>query len=230
MYIVKPPKIKWETNALNHIKKKIEYILKSNNKCSIMLTGGTTATFLYKSWKNNFLNISGNIEIYFTDERCVPNTSKESNYFNVMKNLYDNSPPQNHKIFPIISNNSNEINLAEKYDKTLPDHIDILILSLGDDGHIASLFKNFKSYKADTKKIINVQAPVDPKSRITITNNVLKKAKNKYLFIKDEKKANILNNALSDNKYFDYMSVRLLKDAIVFTSNIAYKQIKQTVE
>ena len=228
MNIIKPPNTKWELNALKHINKKIEYIIKKNNKCTIMLTGGTTASFLYRSWKKYFIDIRGNIEIYFTDERCVSNLSKQSNYFNVINNLYGNNPPLNHKIFPII-NNQNEKDYANEYDKKVPDKIDILILSLGEDGHIASLFKNYKTYKVGTRKVINVKAPIYPKYRVTITNNVIKSAKNKYIFVKNVAKAKILNDALSDNKYYDYMSVRLLKGATVFASNLAYKKITQVV-
>jgi 6-phosphogluconolactonase len=225
MKIVYSNSSEWEINALRIIQKKINEIIEKNKKCKLMLTGGSTASSIYKVWSNDFMLTKGDIEVYLTDERLVPISDKRNNYSSIINKLYQGNPPMNHRLFPVIRDSLDSVKISNYYNKIVPNYIDILMLSLGEDGHIASLFKNYNPSKFLSDKVISINAPFEPKARITITHNVLNNAHNTYLFVKGEKKAKIFKKVISNNKKYKYMSAKLLKNPIVFLDKIAYKII-----
>ena len=229
MKIIYPDSNEWEISAFNIIENKIKEIIQKKDKCKIMLTGGSTAASIYKVWSDDFINILGNIEIYLTDERCVPATDKRSNYLNVVNNLYQGSPPINHKLFPMLVNNLEGSHIAKAYNKKVPNYIDILMVSLGEDGHIASLFKDYNPSSILFEKIIAVDAPVEPKHRSTITHKVLNNCNNTYLFVKGEHKAEIFKKVISNDKKYKYMSAKLLKNPVVFLDKTAYNILQKSM-
>ena len=66
MKIVYSNSSEWEINALRIIQKKINEIIEKNKKCKLMLTGGSTASSIYKVWSNDFMLTKGDIEVYLT--------------------------------------------------------------------------------------------------------------------------------------------------------------------
>ena len=102
---------------------------------------------------------------------------------------------------------SNEI---ERYSKILPDSIDLIILSVGEDGHIASLFPNNFSMKNNFKLMQVLNAPKFPKRRISITPEVIINAKKIILMAEGKIKGKILAKALLDVNNYIALPVRLV--------------------
>ena len=107
-----------------------------------MLTGGSTAKRLYAYWSDTKFLEQRKIDYYFGDERCVPTDQPDSNYCMVQQTISQERVPKGGRIFRM-DVEMNDLEMAsKKYENLLPESIDILLLSVGSDGHIASLFPN----------------------------------------------------------------------------------------
>lgn len=146
------------------------------------------------------------IHIFMVDERLVPIASVESNFnvinrsFSVISekiNLHPFNYDDNYTDYGI-SHYKDEIkNLGGKYD--------IILLSSGEDGHIASLFPKHPSIFSDEEYYILVEnSPKPPEKRMSITKNFLKKSNIAILLFSGEEKKKALQNFVNDKiKYTD---------------------------
>lgn len=105
---------------------------------SIVLTGGTSVARAYVAAARAAPDWSA-VSVWWSDERCVPPTDDRSNFRLAERTLFDHLTelPQIHRI-------EGELpapQAAEAYDRALEGvELDLLLLGLGPDGHIASLF------------------------------------------------------------------------------------------
>ena len=106
-----------------------------------MLTGGGSAARLYKAWRDlpAFQQMIG-VSFYFGDERCVPPDHEESNFGMVIQVLFPQGVPTGCSVFRMEADATNLETAAQRYADLLPDSIDVILLGVGEDGHIASLF------------------------------------------------------------------------------------------
>ena len=92
-----------------------------------------------------------------------------------------------------------------RYSSLLPDEIDILLLSMGEDGHIASLFPNSVALCETKRRVVTVLAPKPPCRRLTITPAVILAAKNVYVLAVGAEKRLKYEEAMRDPS--DIMSI-----------------------
>ena len=105
---------------------------------------------------------------------------------------------------------------ARNYEKKLPANLDVLLLTVGLDGHIASLFKNNINKK--TKNNVSFVKRKDF-SRITLTLKCLNNTKSIFLWAPGKKKSNIVNKILHDKKFKYPASFLKSKNNFLFHSN-----------
>jgi 6-phosphogluconolactonase len=146
---------------------------------SIVLTGGKSAISLYKILSKSESNWN-KWHIYISDERSLPAGHKDRNDKEINKIWLDNSTIPKKNIHFIKA----ELGLFEarlKYENTLRkiDKFDIVLLSVGEDGHIASLFPNHV-YPEKQMVVVERSSPKPPKERISISYQRLNKAH--YIF------------------------------------------------
>jgi len=189
----------WAKNVATVIQESIESILNGNGKCSILLTGGRTAEMVYKEWAKlpTFLTMEG-ASFYFGDERCVPMDSPLSNYSMVVRTLFAKKKDSLTSIFRIEGEDLFFAGAAKKYEDLLPIEIDVLLLTAGDDGHIASLFPNDQALFDRVNRVVPVVASKDPVNRITITPLAISQSKNIFVLAPGEEKVNILLSLLKN--------------------------------
>ena len=129
-------------NIIDYLTKFIEDCNRGAQKKSIMLTGGRSAKFLYKSFHNLNKNKEiKNIDFFLTDERHVLPESHESNQKLVEENFISGLDlSKKSHFYTFDTNKDNHELICNSYESLLPKSIDLMILSMGEDGHIASLF------------------------------------------------------------------------------------------
>ena len=162
--------------------------VKEVGTCAVMLTGGRSAECLYKRWARlSEFHLLKNVDFYFTDERCVPPDSADSNYGMAMRTLFDRGVPSGCRVYRMEAE-KNDLDFASfQYSQLLPLTIDVLLISAGDDGHIASLFPRSKSL-TEFQRLIMPASNVTCQ-RLTITPRVIKEARKVFvLAIGPEKK------------------------------------------
>ena len=145
------------------------------------MTAGGNAEDLYNYWRYTdlFKNIS-DVNFYLTDERLVAIDSLDSNHNMIMRSLFESGLPNNCNFIGCKTNLIDGRRAADFYNRIVPEIIDILIISVADDGHIASLFQgDIRSFES-VDKIIDVSSNHSRFKRITITPQYLNGAN--YIF------------------------------------------------
>lgn len=190
----------WSKKSSKTIFKYCQSIKKKN--ISIILTGGRSAKLLYKYLYKYFDKSKKKISFYLSDERL---NSKKLNSSMIEKFFINKLKVLNYNFFKILDSKSLTKSLMN-YSIILPPKPDLTILSVGDDGHIASLFpnNNFLDNKLKIKKIYNNSLTI--KNRVTITSKVILSSKKIFVLCPTLKKKKIFiklqkNNFKYDKKY-----------------------------
>jgi 6-phosphogluconolactonase len=123
--------------------------------------------------------------VFFADERCVPGPNAESNYAMAAGALLSHVPiakRNEHRLAGELDAES----AARTYEKELrkecpPEEaaFDVLLLNVGEDGSIASLFPGSAALQENTRWVLPVRAPATETTaeRITLTLPILNRAR-----------------------------------------------------
>lgn len=156
--------------------------IKINCKCSLMLTGGNTAKLLYRHLAVSQPWDHREVKYYFGDERCVSPDHPDSNSCMVRQTLFSEGISDG-CAFTIMEGDAADREAAAKnYDQLLSESIDILLLSVGPEGRIASLFPGNSALQQKTRSVVSVVGPKPPPERLTITPNEIYSVKSICLF------------------------------------------------
>lgn len=220
--MIKPPVIYldpavWAKTAATQIMVAITQTIEAQGGCSVILTGGRSAAHLYQAWAAlaDFDQLR-NVHFYFGDERCVPPDHPESNYGLAMRTLFQRGVPQDCKVTRIHAERPDREAAAEEYAEKLPNRPGIMLLSVGEDGHIASLFPHSPALLESHRRVVHVHAPKLPMERLTVTPLVIAQAKQVFVLAIGSEKAAVMRQAQTvPNDIFE-LPARLVLNATWF--------------
>ena len=166
-----------------------------------MLTGGKTAKEIYKYWaaSSTFRKLS-NIDFFLTDERCVSIESTMSNAGMIRNTLFSNGIPTGCNFYAPIQSDIDINGQVLRYENKIPREIDVIILSVGEDGHIASIFPGEKAFLENKRYFIESSSPIPPLSRVTLTYPAILNARKIYILAVTDSKKKLLK-LVKKNKY-----------------------------
>ncbi|KAG4382805.1 hypothetical protein AAZX31_14G151500 [Glycine max] len=194
---------------------------------TVVLSGGSLIKYLRKLLEPPYID---SIEwskwhVFWVDERVVPKDNLDSNY----KLAYDGFlskvtiPPVN--VYAIDDALAAD-GAADVYETTLKRLVksnvidtstrgfpkfDLMLLGMGPDGHVASLFPGHPLLKEDKKWVTFIRdSPKPPPERITFTIPVINSSSNIAMVVTGEGKANAVNSALEDHEKTDKLPVELV--------------------
>ena len=167
----------WGKGAAGVLSDHINKVLSLKKKCSVFLTGGRGAARIYPFLATALKECKDEISFYLGDERCVAANHPDSNYGMILKTLFHDGIGNGWKLYKMYDAADDPETAATKYEKIIPEEADILILGLGDDGHVASLFPQQSWTNENDRKVIPAISPVNMQQRITITKTVIGRAK-----------------------------------------------------
>jgi 6-phosphogluconolactonase len=160
---------------------------------TIVLTGGSTIGHAYEraaesaDWSAS--------KVWWGDERCVPPDDERSNYGLAKRTLLDRleAQPEVHRI-------RGELDPAEaaaEYEREIDGlEISLLLLGLGPDGHVASLFPGSPQLEERTRLVTSGPAGLEPfVDRITLTLPVLLSAPRTWFLVTGSAKADVVARA-----------------------------------
>jgi 6-phosphogluconolactonase len=163
---------------------------------TIALTGGSTAAKAYEQaasleWSRDWSATS----VWWSDERCVPPDDERSNYGLAKRTLFDRLEfrPEVHRIRGELPASA----ASEEYEAALREvSIDLLLLGLGRDGHVASLFPGSPQLLERERLVTNGPAGLEPfVERVTMTLPALLSAQRIVFLITGADKASAVARA-----------------------------------
>jgi 6-phosphogluconolactonase len=127
----------------------------------IALTGGSTPTHAYE--------LAAELEpewtdagVWWGDERCVPPEDERSNFGLAKRTLLDNLERQPGRVHRI-RGADRPAEAAAAYDRELRGMtLDLVLLGLGPDGHVASLFPDAPGLDETERLVIPAEPELDP--------------------------------------------------------------------
>ena len=156
----------------------------------IALTGGTIAAAAYALIDAEAVDWTA-VEFWFGDERFVPEGHPDRNDQQARDAFLDRVGAT---AIHAVAGNDCSLSAAEAantYAATLPDQpFDLVLLGVGPDGHVASLFPGFAQLNEVDRDCVEVfDAPKPPAVRITLTYPALNYAEAVWLLVSGEEKA-----------------------------------------
>ncbi|MGH7579802.1 MAG: 6-phosphogluconolactonase [Gemmatimonadales bacterium] len=166
------------SQAAQRVAREIRRVLQSKDRCALALSGGATPQPVYQllaaalpgpeTWSR--------VDLYFADERCVPPDHPASNFGMVRESLLDRALIPPGQVHRMEGERPDPDDAAAAYEAILPVRLDLLLLGLGEDGHIASLFPGARSLTETRRRVLAVVGPKPPRERLTITPPVIRDA------------------------------------------------------
>jgi 6-phosphogluconolactonase len=154
----------------------------------IALTGGSTPRRAYELAAQREQDWS-RAGAWWGDERCVPPDDDRSNYGMAREALLErlSQPPRVHRI-------RGELDPAEaaaEYERELGEtRLDLVLLGLGPDGHVASLFPGAPTLRERERRVVAAEAGHEPfVPRVTLTLPVLCSGRSVLFLVTGESKA-----------------------------------------
>lgn len=203
----------WSNLSAMYVQSVLSEKMTLNDRCTVMLTGGRSAEKLMMAWAKlpDFAQLR-NIDFYFGDERCVPPEDNESNFGLAMRTLFQFGIPEGCAVHRIEAETRYNNRAAKLYAELLPKRIDILLLGLGEDGHVASLFPGSTALQ-ETRKVVTVTGPKPPYERITITPRVIDQAESVVMLASGKGKLVPLKNVQCSSVSVDQCPAKFAKQA-----------------
>lgn len=206
---VSPDSDGWPALAAEVIGRSIRECISSRDVCNLMLTGGNTAKHLYNYWSKTSELPLDKIRFLFGDERCVPPHHADSNYALVMKTLLAQGMPRGCTVERMEADRIDREAAARAYEKLLTEAVDVLLLSMGIDGHVASLFPHSIAFCSDQRRVVQVTGPTSPCERLTITPQVIAQARSVFVLVAGKEKGRVVAEALKTSEDFVSLPIRL---------------------
>jgi 6-phosphogluconolactonase len=162
---------------------------------SIVLTGGATPGKAYERAAERARDWS-RVDVWWGDERCVPPDDDRSNYKLAKDTLLErlDVPPRSvHRI----DGERAPAEAAAALDRELDGvELHLLLLGLGPDGHIASLFPGSPQLAVEDRRATSGPAGLEPfVDRVTMTLPVLRSAYRIVFLVTGEAKADAVADA-----------------------------------
>jgi 6-phosphogluconolactonase len=189
------------------------------NSFACGVTGGSTALIFLPALRDATVDWS-RVTLFWGDERAVPPDSDDSNYRLAEDML----------LRPLAARAPNAIRMqgempdlhhaARDYAAALPPALDVLILGVGDDGHVCSLFPGHPALMDKSARVLVIEdSPKPPPRRLTLSLDYVLRAKNAWIVAVGERKRNLLQNAINRDNASTPLDLVVAqgRDVVIFT-------------
>jgi 6-phosphogluconolactonase len=197
--------------AAAHVARQLRHACEQRGVAHLALSGGTTPGRTYELLGAEPEDLSG-VEVWFADERCVAPDDAESNYLLAAQTLLvpaGIAPERVHRMEGEAGPHEGARRYAEELVRHAPRAdtsppavpvLDLIVLGIGPDGHVASLFPGAPTLDAGEEAIcLGVEdSPKPPPQRITLSLAVLRSARECLLLATGASKADAVSAMLGE--------------------------------
>jgi 6-phosphogluconolactonase len=218
-----------DTEALSH--DAARFIIQAANEAivrhgrfTLALSGGSTPQKLYSMLGEepyrDLLNW-GLVEVFWSDERCVPPDDAESNYRMAREVLLNKVPIPASQIHRMPADEIDREAASQAYSTEMRrvfstsgvPGFDLIQLGMGPEGHTASLFPHQDSLHEEQRLVIPVSVPKPPPPRLTFTPPVLNAARNVLFLVTGAEKEEAVQAVLEGPYQPDEYPAQLIRQS-----------------
>jgi len=187
-------------DASQAIAEAILVMLENQKTIRIALSGGSSPISVYERLAA-IPDIPWNrVNLFLADERYVPLSSNESNFKMIKTRLADRV--KNLRQFYHYNTRDPIKVIVDQYQKTLQQFdeplFDLVVLGLGADGHVASLFPKEDALEETSRLVAHTTSPdINTQDRMTLTFPALLSSKKIIFLIAGKQKQDALNQLLA---------------------------------
>jgi 6-phosphogluconolactonase len=195
--------------AAQFVTRQLELARAERGVAHIALSGGTTPKRTYELLAFQPARWS-EVEVWFADERCVGPEDAQSNYRMARESLLAPAAISSERVHRMEGELGPEEG-ARRYAEALraaapiarpqdPPALDLVVLGIGPDGHVASLFPGAETLDAPERTwCVGVRdSPKPPAERITLSLTVLRAARRCLLLATGPSKADAVSAMLAE--------------------------------
>jgi 6-phosphogluconolactonase len=198
--------------AATEIARRLESARRERGVAHLALSGGSTPAPTYELL-GALLESWDSIEVWFADERCVDPKDDQSNYRLAEETLLSSAATLASERVHRMEGELGPEEGARRYAVELREHaapdadehsgvpaLDVIVLGVGPDGHVASLFPGAATLDAGPDQLcLGVHdSPKPPPERITLTLGVLCAARRCVMLATGASKADAVNAMLGE--------------------------------
>jgi 6-phosphogluconolactonase len=194
--------------AAAHVTLQLQRAKEERGLAHVALSGGTTPGRTYELLARE-PGLWGDVHVWFADERCVAPDDTESNYLLAERSLFSPAAIPAERIHRMRGELGPEEGARRYADEILerlpsiaggPPVFDLIVLGIGPDGHVASLFPGAPTLDAGDMAIcLGVHdSPKPPPERITLSLAVLRGARGCLLLATGAGKADAVSAMLGE--------------------------------
>jgi 6-phosphogluconolactonase len=199
----------------------INKLLEKKRHAVLAVCGGTSVEGIYRHLAEKDIDWK-HVHLFLTDERLVPLDDVRSNYSLVLRHL--SGVARRGNIHPFIFDPENPENGARHYAAEIEHYggvFDLILVSSGEDGHIASLYPCHHSITDSSGPFITMNdAPKPPRDRMSSSAGLLLQSGTGIILFFGESKKEALSRFLDDSSTMRQAPaklVSLLPEYFVFT-------------
>jgi 6-phosphogluconolactonase len=175
----------------------------------IVLTGGSIAAAVHERIDADAADWS-DVEFWFGDERFVPEGHADRNDQQARDAFLDRVGAT--RVHSVAGNDCSlsAAEAADQYAASLPDEpFDLVLLGVGPDGHVASLFPGFEQLHEDDRDCVEVfDSPKPPPVRISMTFPALNHTESVWFLVSGQEKSDAVARARADEGTIDETPAR----------------------
>jgi len=182
-----------------------------SGRFSWALSGGSTPRVLFRHLAESYRDsIDWNrIDFYWGDERCVPPSDPESNFYWASKLLLNPLEIPSDRIHRILGEAEFPASEAERYSELIEElslyrgGLNLLMLGMGDDGHTLSVFPGQESvWEEDAFSTLSGH-PQTGQKRITLTERAVISSRCIAFLVIGDSKAEVLDELIHRKAGYD---------------------------
>lgn len=188
---------KASTDLVQHLSK----LLEAQSVVTLALTGGTVGIKTLERLATKVAGLDLNrIQLWWTDERFVEPGSSESNFVQAEAAFVSKVRISKDNLHPMPASNGQGLIaaakiFAEQIEAESP-RFDVVLLGVGQDGHIASLFPNSKPVEVGNWVVAESNSPKAPSERISLSYEAINSAKQVWFLVSGSDKADAVYSAI----------------------------------
>jgi len=221
------------TKALEILKKSIIKEINEKGSVNLGLPGGRSVTPILSKLKEESIAWE-KVHVFMVDERLVSIDDSLSNFRLIKQELSEAVPKDNLHPF-IFDKNATDFGL-KRYEEEIKKYggkYDIVLLSSGEDGHIASLFPEHPALRDESDYYVLVEnAPKLPPMRVSVSKIFLKRSHIGVLLFAGIEKKNAFKKFLNSQLSYEKCPAKIvleLPESYVLT-NINRNEVEDKYE